>query len=258
MEILPIGTVPLSATVLRAYETVLGARSGPGFDAAIVDSFRASLAWERLYIFDGARIEAANLRLARYEPSLAPLVPLYVREYLHSDPIRFAAAAFDGRTHAVALRLAPADIAEEGYRRAFFEDREIVERVSVLQRTERGWRGINIARHRRAGPCSHADMSRLAALAQLILPIVDYRRDGQGSGSWRDSLSDVETRFRQDFPQLTDRERQVCARAAVGMSVEATALDLGIARTSVLTYRRRAYSRLGVNSPYGLAALVLH
>jgi DNA-binding CsgD family transcriptional regulator len=40
------------------------------------------------------------------------------------------------------------------------------------------------------------------------------------------------------------------------MSVEASALDLGIGRTSVLTYRQRAYRRLGVGSPVALAALV--
>jgi DNA-binding CsgD family transcriptional regulator len=40
--------------------------------------------------------------------------------------------------------------------------------------------------------------------------------------------------------------------------VEATALDLGIAKTSVLTYRRRAYHRLSVTSPYQLCSLVSH
>jgi len=42
------------------------------------------------------------------------------------------------------------------------------------------------------------------------------------------------------------------------MTVEATALDLGIAKTSVLTYRKRAYQRLQVTSPFELCALVTH
>ena len=42
------------------------------------------------------------------------------------------------------------------------------------------------------------------------------------------------------------------------MSVEATALDLGIGKTSVLTYRQRAYQRLKVTSPFELCALVTH
>jgi DNA-binding CsgD family transcriptional regulator len=68
----------------------------------------------------------------------------------------------------------------------------------------------------------------------------------------------LEERFAHRYGSLTLRERQVCARAVVGMSVEATALDLGIAKTSVLTYRQRAYHRLGVTSPIELCALVTH
>ena len=51
---------------------------------------------------------------------------------------------------------------------------------------------------------------------------------------------------------------EVCARAAIGMSVEATALDLGIGKSSVLTYRQRAYQRLQVTSPFELSSLVTH
>jgi DNA-binding CsgD family transcriptional regulator len=71
-------------------------------------------------------------------------------------------------------------------------------------------------------------------------------------------VTQLEDRFASRFARLTLRERQVCARAAIGMSVEATALDLDIAKTSVLTYRRRAYQRLGVTSPFELCALVTH
>ena len=42
----------------------------------------------------------------------------------------------------------------------------------------------------------------------------------------------------------------------IGMSVEATARELGIAKSSVLTYRQRAYQRLSVRSPSELALLV--
>lgn len=258
MDILPIETIRASGPVLRAYEGILGALRSPGFEAAVVEGFRVSLAWERLYVFQGAWNQDAALRMARYESSLAPMLPLYAREYMRNDPLKRAVEALDEGAGAMALRLEPADIADEGYRRTFFEDRGIVERVSILQRSDRGWRGVNIARHRRVGRCSGADLEALSGLSQLILPIIDRHFEGQGATAWDESLSDIEGRFERGFPELTERERQVCARAAVGMSVEATALDLGIGRTSVLTYRRRAYGRLHVTSPFELAALVLH
>ncbi len=66
----------------------------------------------------------------------------------------------------------------------------------------------------------------------------------------------LEERFAARWPALTPRERQVCARAAMGWSVEATALDLGIAKSSVVTLRQRAYRRLAISSPFELCALV--
>jgi DNA-binding CsgD family transcriptional regulator len=70
-------------------------------------------------------------------------------------------------------------------------------------------------------------------------------------------VSELEGRFARLFPDLTGRERQTCARAAIGMTAEGAALDLGIATSSILTYRKRAYRRLGVTSAYELARLVM-
>jgi DNA-binding CsgD family transcriptional regulator len=42
------------------------------------------------------------------------------------------------------------------------------------------------------------------------------------------------------------------------MSIEATAIDLGIAKTSVTTYRKRSYERLGITSVHELCSLVAH
>ena len=40
------------------------------------------------------------------------------------------------------------------------------------------------------------------------------------------------------------------------MTVEGTALDLGIAPTSVATYRKRAYQKLGITSQNEIFALL--
>jgi DNA-binding CsgD family transcriptional regulator len=56
---------------------------------------------------------------------------------------------------------------------------------------------------------------------------------------------------------LTARELDVCARALVGMTAEGTALDLNLKKTSVETYRRRAYARLGISSCYQLFRMLI-
>lgn len=47
---------------------------------------------------------------------------------------------------------------------------------------------------------------------------------------------------------LSRRESEVCARILYGLSSYGIALDLGIGKESVMTYRKRAYNRLGIAS----------
>ena len=55
----------------------------------------------------------------------------------------------------------------------------------------------------------------------------------------------LEARIARAFPVLTLRERQVAARTVAGWTAERTAAALDIRPSSVLTYRQRAYQRLG-------------
>ncbi|RYY80998.1 MAG: LuxR family transcriptional regulator, partial [Comamonadaceae bacterium] len=58
-------------------------------------------------------------------------------------------------------------------------------------------------------------------------------------------------------PELTTRELDVCVRLLQGMTQEGIAADLGLAFTTVKTYRNRAYARLGVHFRNELFARVL-
>lgn len=57
-------------------------------------------------------------------------------------------------------------------------------------------------------------------------------------------------------PALTGRERTVCSMIAIGMSSEAIALTLQISVNTVLTFRRRAYSRLNISTQNELMRLL--
>jgi DNA-binding CsgD family transcriptional regulator len=116
---------------------------------------------------------------------------------------------------------------------------------------------MNVARHASEGVFTDGEIEALIGVACLALPMLPFGRERQ-AGRGQLSVAQLEDRFAARFAELTLRERQVCARAAIGMSVEATALDLDIAKTSVLTYRRRAYHRLRVSSHYQLCSLITH
>ena len=61
----------------------------------------------------------------------------------------------------------------------------------------------------------------------------------------------------EPFAALTGREKEVCLRILSGFTSEAIAAELGISLHSALTYRKRAYDRLGISSQNELFGLVL-
>jgi DNA-binding CsgD family transcriptional regulator len=260
MDIRLTPTGAIEPAVITAYERALRALDGPGFETAVNAALAEIVPSARLYMFEGdGRLGPTQLRLARCEPNIQPYLDAYERQYERTDPVR-EAVDFLPRSETVLMRLVPDDIRQIGFRNRFFDACEIVERNSLVQRTTAGgWRCMSISRNSATGPCSERELSHFVALAQLLLPMMS-RHWGHDSAAMtpKMSIAEIEQRFADRFPELSRREREVCARAALGVSVEGTALDLGIAGTSVLTYRKRAYARLSVSGPYELACLVMH
>jgi len=256
------------ADVWRVTDWRLPAATGPIYDLLIEaigsDEFGASLRQgletltsgvRRLYLFEAAAGGEDALRYYHCEPSIAQQLPTYALRYKHLDPIGDLYGAAPRVGDLAVQRVRPSDIGSAGFRRRFFDAPGIVERVSVVRRSRTGWCGMNVSRHASKGPFSETELDAIAGLARLALPMLPLTRTRIASTS---ALTPVhlEDRFALRFPSLTERERQVCARAAFGMSVEATALALGIAKTSVLTLRQRAYRRLGAASSRELLWLV--
>lgn len=260
MDIRLVPTGSLEPAVINAYEEALTALDSTGFETAVSSALSDVIPSARLYMFEGEGSRGpTQLRLARYEPGIQPLLDTYERQYEPTDPVRDAVDLLpDSET--VLLRIVPDDIQQAGFRNLFFDSCEIVERNSLLQRTRSGgWRCMSISRNAATGPCSENELSRFVALAQLFLPMMSrHALRVSAPLPVRMSIPEIEQRFGERHPELSRREREVCARAALGISVEGTALDLGVAVTSVLTYRKRAYARLSVSGPYELACLVMH
>lgn len=84
-------------------------------------------------------------------------------------------------------------------------------------------------------------------LARILLPVMKNFARAQDAGKGTENqVAKMEQRLENRFPELTSRERAVCARTLVGMTAEGISIDLEIAKSTVLTYRRRAYSRLNI------------
>ncbi|MCP5145242.1 MAG: helix-turn-helix transcriptional regulator [Gammaproteobacteria bacterium] len=240
------------------YEQLLGAIGTDEFGDTVKDSMqKVTRGVRRLYLFEANGQQENVLQYYSCEPEVVDLFPTYCRWYQHLDPLSDAYLAAPECSDVALQRIYPDDIESIGFRRRFFDDAGIVERVGIVQRGNDAWRGMTVARHAREGRFSDEELDALVGLACLTLPMLPLNRK-RGPSAPPLTVDQLEDRFGRRYQQLTRRERQVCARAALGMTVEATARDLGIARTSVLTYRQRAYQRLQVNSPCELCTLVTH
>ena len=96
---------------------------------------------------------------------------------------------------------------------------------------------------------------RLASVAGLALSALHQRRTTRDAG---DLLGKVEQRLRLRLPQLTLRERQICARTITGESAQAIGEAFAISTASVATYRRRAYAKCGIHGAAELLGFVVN
>jgi DNA-binding CsgD family transcriptional regulator len=240
------------------YEKLLATIGTDEFGSTVRDSVLFVTAGaRRIYLFEATGREDNSLHYFFGEPGLVELFPAYRKWYQRLDPVCDAYRATPACSDVAVQRVKPSDILSMGFRRRFFDEAGIIERISVIQRGANAWRGINVARHASDGCFSDDEIDALVGLACLVLPMLPLNRQKKAAPP-RLTVHQLEDRFASRFSKLTTRERQVCARAASGMSVEATAQELGIAKTSVLTYRQRAYQRLEVASSLELCALVTH
>lgn len=60
------------------------------------------------------------------------------------------------------------------------------------------------------------------------------------------TLSEIELCIAEQMPSMPRREAEVCSRAIYGVSSLGISLELNISQETVMTYRKRAYSRLGI------------
>src|SRR5262249_22774861 len=108
------------------------------------------------------------------------------------------------------------------------------------------------------GRFAREDVQRLMAVAPTVSAAVarHFQQDAAGEV---DPLLRLKALFADaaPFAALTGREKEVCQRIISGFSSEAIAADLGISLHSALTYRKRAYEKLGISAQNELFAIAL-
>lgn len=177
----------------------------------------------------------------------------------HSFDPSLAILRREPREHPCVVNVEIADIKDRQYRQCF-EATDTRERLSYFTTTSNDLNQLSIYRGAGRRAFSQAEMTMFATLGSLIMATAlqhQARCRTTFSAAGPMTVATIQQRLAAVPGGLSARECEVCARAIAGLSIEGTALDLNIGQTSVVTYRQRAYRKLGISSLNELVA-VLH
>ncbi len=159
--------------------------------------------------------------------------------------------------HITVHRQTLTQIIDAELRRLYNDTLGIVDSMAITIKTgRREWITTSFCRHRDQGTLDKQDIETMLQLAPLIATSVSRhcRLEADSEGDYRTSVSDD---IDQLCSLLTQRERQVILRILDGVTVEQIAGELELKPTTVITYRSRAYEKLGISSRRELFSAVL-
>lgn len=166
----------------------------------------------------------------------------YAREYWRRDAVgrRLRARAAAGRIEV--FRVTAGGIADAQHRRACYDRAGVGERLSICRS---GAPALLASGYRTAAAGSYAieEIERVEHFAPLLVSAIARHLElARGTPGPSETMRQLMTAG----PGLTGREAQVAAGLLHGRSQAEIGEEAGLALSSIITYRRRAYRKLGV------------
>ena len=242
----------------KALADLVAAIGSADFAACFLGAMRALAGAELCSVFRRDGIGAATLLFAqgdRAQPADFPLRASrdYAGGFWRADAQLARLARRQARTPVIVRRRA-SEIADPAYRAACYERAGVVERVSVVWPGRPGFIA-NGYRTTAGAPFSAQDINRLEIHAGLLFAALkQHLRADAATGHLFDEPALVERLLALDCG-LSPREAEVAAALILGETQERIAAAKRLSTATVITYRRRAYGKLGVADRRDLAAL---
>jgi DNA-binding CsgD family transcriptional regulator len=159
--------------------------------------------------------------------------------------------------HITVHRQTLTQIIDAELRRLYSDTLGVVDSIAVTIKTgHQEWITTSLCRHRDQGPLDEDEIETVLQLATLIATSASRHCRIEADGE-ADNQTSVHDGIDQLCSLLTKRERQVILRILDGVTIENIASELGLKPTTVITYRSRAYEKLGISSRHELFSAVL-
>jgi DNA-binding CsgD family transcriptional regulator len=235
---------------------LIGTIGTSSFEPTLINFTRQTIGCAHVTAFAHSARSAPRVLLAA-NAGAQPLARLMARKYLSNYWQMDPANGIDLRqmrlSSTIIVRLSPDEIPQDDYHFDCYASANLVDRFSVLRARSDDIVRLNFYRGSSVGKFRPADMQMFASRAELLLALILKHREVLNQPSMthaqRESADDRRLR-------LPRREAEVCNYITKGLSSRAIADKLGIGVNTVLTYRKRIYTRLGINSQYELLRLM--
>lgn len=265
----PIVCFTDSADWLAGITVVLGTVGRAEFSEALFSFLNEFLLIDHFAVFTYTEEQGAEHLFTR---SIMPvdeaegLARDYVNEYHQRDPHFERARTEENRDNACAVHPGLDDEYDADYRQHFFIQHDLVDKVSVTREVDGAFLYCNFYRIGESGQFSAEERRQFEPVLPLVTNLIAchcklLRLQGTGeppqANSARSLVHSVISRKVAPFDRLTGRESEVCERILLGFTSTGISLDLGIAQSSVNTYRRRAYEKLAIATQNELFSLCI-
>ncbi|MDN4984818.1 helix-turn-helix transcriptional regulator [Bradyrhizobium sp. WYCCWR 13022] len=228
----------------------------PDFPNILIDTLRRQAGVGHCMVFALTRAGSASCLLdVGNIPTGSDLGAAYAGQFHESDPNRDALFEGEGSGPIMLPSFTPRMYGAR-YRKIFFNDSDIVDKCATAIWTGGTCFYVNFYRITSQGRFADTERARLQTIAPAIGASV-ARHFQQAATATADQNLATLFATRAPLSALTPREQDVCRRILLGFSSEAISQELGISLHSTLTYRKRAYERLGICSQNELFAIVL-
>jgi DNA-binding CsgD family transcriptional regulator len=181
----------------------------------------------------------------------------YIGHFHRRDPLNEVLAP--GGHRDVLLRCVDADlIADEEFRDELYRRADIAGKLVLIVRRPGDTISVSFFRGREHGAFGEREQAFVGTWSRMLAATVERHFALTASPDARD-IDELRglCQALPATPALSQRELGVCARVLRGMTADGIAADLGVSYHSVVTYRRRAYVKLGIATQNQLFALAL-
>lgn len=190
------------------------------------------------------------------------LVDRYMSRYWSQDPNRDLLQLVGTHSASEHIRITRSeDIPDSEYRRLLFSDARLGSKAALFLHGADRLLYVNLYRSVDRAPFNEGEVAAQSENIALLRALLEKHAEilqVQGLDEAQ-RVHRILTRLAQLRGEpLSQREAHVLAQIVLGRQISQLADELGVSEHSVISYRRRGYVKLDVNSQRALVSLVLH